>query len=74
MIKRWDINEPHVELSEWDNGDFVWYTDYQKLEAENTRLRQALEEIKDIVGSYPEGVQTSVFQIAKAALEVEDDK
>ena len=39
MIKRYDVNGSSSYF-ECDNGSFVDYTDYQKLEAENARLRQ----------------------------------
>ena len=38
------------EMEDDDDGDFVYYDDYAKLEAERDRLREALEWYEKIVG------------------------
>ena len=40
MVKRYDFMMGTLQQCERLDGDFVEYEDYQKLEAENARLRQ----------------------------------
>jgi len=66
MVKRYKL-DAYDNLVCKEDGYLIYYEDYQELEAEVARLREALEEIANM----GEGYDAAMISVAEKALEVE---
>lgn len=74
MVDRWDIGEFGTPMDLMSDGDYVSYSDYAKLEQENQRLRDAIEEARRIYLQYadiemPCGSMAEMFITLTGALD-----
>lgn len=44
-VQRYDLISDHQHMDEYDNGDYVRFTDYAVLLAENTQLREKAKKV-----------------------------
>ena len=69
-VIRYRLSESEMEVD--DDGDFVDYQDYAKLEAERDRLREALIEVLECYNNIGE-LSDVVWDDARAALQEDRD-
>ena len=72
MIQRYELElydtEAGCDLHKSDNGDLCKYEDTQKLEQENERLRQALQDVHSAANSNFDHDMIRIFRIVDKAL------